>query len=156
LKSGHDGFEVGSQPARGQTHCRRGSRPIIGMCPDPLLAWVCSHGSPVRGSFFGCGSADVGLWPWVSNVGLSLVVCLGLFGDLSQNKLGDVSPCGWMLQNTIFVDGSHGRGSHFLHTFSLFHHLNKTCYNLEVKMKICMVIKLFDLITINYNQSSKR
>jgi hypothetical protein len=59
----------------------------------------------VHGSFFGCGFADVGL---------SLVVYLGLFGDLSifcQNKLGDVSPCGWMLQKTTFANGRHGRGS---------------------------------------------
>jgi hypothetical protein len=69
--------------------------------PDPLPVWVCGHGFPVRGFFFGCGFA-------------SLVVCLGLFGDLSlfcQNKFGDMSPCGWMLQKTSFTDGSHGRDS---------------------------------------------
>jgi hypothetical protein len=35
-----------------------------------------------------------------------LVLCLGLSGILSlfcQNKLGDVSLCGWMLQNTLFA-----------------------------------------------------
>jgi hypothetical protein len=71
----------------------------------------------------------VGLWPWVFGavVGLPTWVCgcgslawvflwllFGLFGDLSlfcQNKLGDVSPCDWMLQKTPFADGSHGRGS---------------------------------------------
>jgi hypothetical protein len=45
-----------------------------------------------------------------------LVVCVGLFGDLSlfcQNKLSDVSPCGWMLQKTHFADGPHGRDSFF-------------------------------------------
>jgi hypothetical protein len=37
---------------------------------------------------------------WVAG----LVVCLDLFGDLnlfSQNKLGDVSPCGWMLKRLL-------------------------------------------------------
>ena len=61
-----------------------------------LPAWVCGHGSPTlrRGSFFGC---------W-----------LDLFADLSlfcQNKLGDVLPCGWILQKTFFADEPHGRGS---------------------------------------------
>jgi hypothetical protein len=47
-------------------------------------------------------------------VRLSSVLCFGLFSVLSlfcQNKLGDVSPCGWMLQKTPFADGPHGRGS---------------------------------------------
>jgi hypothetical protein len=51
----------------------------------------------------------VGLWC----VGVSLVVCLGLFGDLSlfcQNKLNDVSSCSWMLQKTHFTDEPNGRG----------------------------------------------
>jgi hypothetical protein len=89
---------------KGQTHCRHGSMAV--------------------------GLWSVGLWPWVSGVwvlgllawsvamglrcGSFLVVCLGLFGDLSlfcQNKLSDVSLCSWMLQNIPFADGPHGRGS---------------------------------------------
>jgi hypothetical protein len=53
----------------------------------------------------GCGSA---------RVGVSLLFVWGLFGDLSlfgQNKLGDVSSYGWVLQKTHFADGPHGRGS---------------------------------------------
>jgi hypothetical protein len=60
------------------------------------------HASPVISSL----SEEVG----------GLVLCLGLSGVLSlfcQNKLGDVSPCGWMLQKTSFVDGPHGKGSPF-------------------------------------------
>jgi hypothetical protein len=43
-----------------------------------------------------------------------LVLCLGLSGILSlfcQNKLDDVSLCGWMLQRTPFADGPHSRVS---------------------------------------------
>jgi hypothetical protein len=91
----------------------------------------------------GLGSAGVGLWPWVIGVwvlglpawsvamglqrGSFLVVCLGLFGDLSlfcQNKLGDVSPCGWMLQNTLLqmdrMVGALSRLSYFLRTKNFF------------------------------------
>ena len=43
-----------------------------------------------------------------------LVLCLGLSGVLSlfcQNKFGDMSLCGWMLQNIPFTDGLQGRSS---------------------------------------------
>ena len=77
------------------------ARPTAGVGPSWLFVAVGLH-------CVGLGSAGVGLWLWVSGVGLwqwvrhgsFLVVCLGLFGDLSlfcQNKLGDVSSCGWML-----------------------------------------------------------
>jgi hypothetical protein len=42
---------------------------MVGVGPDPLSAWVCGHGSPVRGSFFRCESANVGLWSWAMTEG---------------------------------------------------------------------------------------
>jgi hypothetical protein len=49
---------------------------------------------------------------------LSLVVSskvgAWLFGVLT-NKLGDLSPCGWMLQNTPFADEPHSRGSQLIY-----------------------------------------
>jgi hypothetical protein len=51
-----------------------------------------------------------------------LILCLGLSGVLSlfcQNKLGVVSPCGWMLQNGHFADGPDPMGSHVMVIFKL-------------------------------------
>jgi hypothetical protein len=58
-----------------QTHCWRGSMVVGLRCMGLSLVvglpvWVCGRGSPVHGSFFGCGFADEGL----RCVGLFLVV----------------------------------------------------------------------------------
>jgi hypothetical protein len=98
-----------------------------GVGPDPLPVWVWQwfSGALVVGlpgqihGQCGSGSDSLVLWLWVCRRGSSVrrcfwVVCLSLFGDLSlfcQNKLSDVSPCGWMLQKTPFYIWTHGRGS---------------------------------------------
>jgi hypothetical protein len=49
-----------------------------------------------------------------------LVLCLGLSGVLNlfcQNKLKDVSPCGWMLQKGYFAYGLYPRSSHLIMVF---------------------------------------